>query len=128
MKKGLFGLAMLSAGVLFLAVAGNVPAFAKDRDDWRNSSRREIANDIRDVRHDEAQLAALENRLSWQRRHRDYRAAQRTEDEIRALRRHIESDRREIRRDFRDARHDDGYRNDRYNDNRSRNYRREYRR
>ena len=137
MKKSWLVLSTLGAGFLFLA-AGNAPAFAKDRDDWRNSGRREIISEVRDVRHDEAMLASLEDRLCAQQRHHDYRSARCTEDEIRALRRHIESDRRDIHRDVSNSRQDDRYRSDRYidsrnrddryNDNRDRNYRREYRR
>jgi hypothetical protein len=93
-------------------------------DDWEGYGRGHVYRDIADVRRDERILRNLQAEHDEARRCHDWSRMHALDRRIDDLRRHIDSDRRDIRRDVnRDRYRDSDYRRDSYRNDRDGRYR-----
>lgn len=111
-------LSMGLAAVLGLSalMMGPLGASRASADDWERYGRGHIYHDISDVRRDERILRRLQDEHDEARRCKDWPRMHALDRRIAELRRHIEDDRRDIRRDLNRDRYQssDRYRNDSY--------------
>ena len=103
-----FGLSALMLGPL--------GATRANADDWERYGRGHIYRDIADIRRDERILRRLQDEHDEARRCHDWPRMHALDRQIADLRRHIDHDRREIRREIERDRYQssDRYRNDSY--------------
>ncbi|HLJ54900.1 MAG TPA: hypothetical protein VKT77_07640 [Chthonomonadaceae bacterium] len=98
----------LTAG-LAAVLLGGIGASAARADDWESYGRNHIYRDIADIRRDQRILRDLQARHDEARRNHDWPRMHELDRKIAALRRHIESDRRDLHADVRRGR-DERYR------------------
>ena len=120
--------ATLGATALLVALGSVFASPARaDRDDYPSYQRDHVYHDISDVRRDERILHDLEDRRDYLRRRRDWDEVHALDRRISDLRRHIDRDRRDIRKDVDQIRRDrDRNRDSDYHYNRDRDYRDRY--